>query len=198
MKDLQRRGGLFFGGSGVVVEVVGKRADELNALNFDELEELVKIGVAEVAPMVRTGKMVAEHRHWRASHQVELLPGAMELLESWERHQIMAESWERELEELKAVEKENFRLHQEVDGMERLLEAKRRAQRRMQAQLERWGPAFEMGGVPIFLVGYDGGMNGARPVSSGGGGAGEGSCLPRARGYLPTHFGGGGGGSLLS
>lgn len=178
MKDLHRRGGLFFGEAGQVVEVVGARAEDLLCLDFDELEKLVGIGVAEVAPLVRTGKMVAEYRHWRASHQIELLPGALELLEAWERRQILAEAWEQELEELKDEKKENKRLLEELKGLERLLEAKRRTQRRLEAQLERWGPAFEMGGVPVFLVNYDGGMNGARPVSSGG------VARERARAYL--------------
>ena len=173
MKDLQRRGGLFFGEKGQVLEVVGVRAEDLLCLDFNELEKLVEVGVAKVAPLLRT-----EYRHYRASHQVELLPGAMELLEAWERYQIMAESWKEELEELKASERENKRLHQEVEGLERLLDAKRRRQRRMQAQLERWGPAFEVGGVPVFLVDYDGGMDGARAVSS------EGVARERARAYL--------------
>lgn len=178
MKDLQRRGGLFFGEAGQVVEVVGVRAEELLCIDFDELEELVKLGVAEVAPLVRTGQMVAEYRHYRASHQVELRPGAVALLEAWERHQIMAGAWEQELEELKAEKMENARLHREVEGLEKLLAAKRRTQRSLEAQLERWGPSFELAGVPIFLVDYDGGMNGTRASPS------EETARERARVYL--------------
>jgi hypothetical protein len=133
------------------------------------------IEVLKIERKVRTEQMVAEYRHWRATHTLELLPGALELLKAWKSLDELKASSAKELKEerkLKAyalydAEVNRRSISAQLKSNRALEEEVRKLKRELKEVKTQWAPAFVMESIPIFLLDYNGALEGARPQGAG-------------------------------
>ncbi len=149
------------------IHIVG---GEVGDITIEEIRKLKDIGVIEIRPLLRTKGMVAEFMHHRASHVVTFMAGAVELLtlqrrlKQEEKNKVHLEK-DRDMYYSLFKQARSARQEKEIE-LNRLKRSSGDIIAKLREEVARWAPAFEVEGIPVFLVEYDGTMKGDR-VSKG-------------------------------